>query len=84
MKLHEDSETSDFRSYIKKYRGSSQNIGTAEGSCNILRGALLEATGRSCGWTKGSAIHKETWWWDDNISNSVSGKQKLWIQWKHK
>ena len=40
MKLHEDSETSDFRSYIKKYRGSSQNNGTAEGSCNILRGGL--------------------------------------------
>ena len=33
-----------------------------EGYLNVLKGALLEATDNSCGWTKGPAKHKEIWW----------------------
>ena len=31
---------------------------------------MLEATDRSCGWTRGPFRHKETWWWNDGVSNS--------------
>ena len=40
-----------------------------------VKGALLEATYRSSGWTKGPAIHEETWWWNI-VSSSVLEKQK--------
>ena len=36
---------------------------------------FIEDTDRSCGWTKGSARHTVTWWW--NVINSVSGDRKL-------
>ena len=47
-----------------------------------MKGALLEATDGSCGQTKGSAKHEETWWCKDGVSNSVSEKQKLWKEWE--
>ena len=31
---------------------------------------------------KGPARHAETWWWNDDVSNSVSDTQKLWKDWK--
>ena len=43
-----------------------------------MKGALLETPGRSYGWTKGPARHKETWCWNYNISE----KRKLWKEWK--
>ena len=51
-----------------------------EGYLNVLKEALLEATDRSCGWTKGPPRNKETLWW--NVSKSVSEKQKLWSECK--
>ena len=59
-KLHEDNVKNDFRSYIKKYRAGSQRVASVEGYRKVLKGALLEATDRSCGWTKDPAKHKET------------------------
>ena len=32
--------------------------------------------------TKGPARHRETWWWNDDISNRFSEKQKLRHEWK--
>ena len=46
-----------------------------KGYWNILKWAFLEATGRSCGWAKGSARYTERWWQND-ASNSVSDKWK--------
>ena len=40
----------------------SQKDVSINGYRNVLKGALLEATGRSCGQTKGPARHEETWW----------------------
>ena len=54
-KLNEDCVKNDFRSYINKYRTSSQKDASVEVCLNVLKGALLEATGGSCGWAKGLA-----------------------------
>ena len=54
-KLHEGSVKNDFWSYINQYRASSQKDTSAEDFCNNLKRALLKATGRSFGWTKGPA-----------------------------
>ena len=65
---------SDFRLHINKYRASIQKDAFVEGFWNVLKGALLEVTGRSCEWTKGSGRQKETCWWNDDVSNGVSEK----------
>ena len=61
---------------------STEQVASVENHWNVLKGALLEATDRSCGWTKGPDRHKETWWWNDDVSNFVSEKRKLWKEWK--
>ena len=48
QKLHEDSVESGFRLCIR-CRASSQRDASIEGYWNILKGALPEATYRSCG-----------------------------------
>ena len=77
-KLHEDSEKSDFRSNVKKYRASSQKDAFDESYWKVLKEALREGTDKRCRWTKGPARHKEIWWWNDDVSNSVSEMRKLW------
>ena len=51
-KLHEDSLKSNFSSYINQYRATSQKDTSVEDYWNVLKVALVEATDRSCGWTK--------------------------------
>ena len=77
-KLHEDSVKSDFSSFINKYRESNQKYVSIEGYRNFVKGVLLEAAVRSCGWTKSQARHKKGWWWNDDVCNSVTEKRKLW------
>lgn len=60
-KLHEDIIKNDFRPYINKYRASSQKDASVKGYWEVLKGASLEATNRSCGWIKDPARDKETW-----------------------
>ena len=45
---------------------------------------LLKVIGMSCGWVKGSARYRETWWWIDDVSNSVCDKWKLRKEWRQK
>ena len=63
IKLQKDNVKSDFRSCINKYRDNSLEGGFVEGYWNILKGALLEATSRSCGW-KRLARHQEMLWYN--------------------
>ena len=53
-------------------RASSQKDTSVKGFWHTLEMPLLEATNRSCGWTKGPSRHKEAWRWNDDISNSFS------------
>ena len=53
---------------------------SVKGFWNVLKGTLLEATGRSYGWAKGPPRHKETWQRNDDIK--FSGKQRLLKVWK--
>ena len=82
-KLHEGSVKNDLSSCINEYRKSSQKGAFVEGYWSILKGVMLEATFRGCGWTEGPARHGEIWWWNDvSISISVSKKFKPLKEWK--
>lgn len=43
---------------------------------------MIQATDRSCEWTKDVAKHEKTWRRNDDVSNSISEKQRLWKEWK--
>jgi len=34
-----------------------------------------------CGWTKGHARHKETWWWNDEVKNMIDIKRIKFKEW---
>ena len=42
-----------------------------------ITSCLLNACDKTCGWTKGATGHKETWWWDDTVNNTIKLKHKL-------
>lgn len=48
--------------YLNKLRKSSKKDASVKGYWNILKGALLEATERTYGWTKSPVSQSETWW----------------------
>ena len=47
-----------------------------------IKSTLLSACDKNCGWTKSTPRRKETWWWDDTVSNAIKLKRKLWKEWK--
>ncbi|KAK3856635.1 hypothetical protein Pcinc_037055 [Petrolisthes cinctipes] len=47
-----------------------------------LKDTLLTVTEQTCGWTKGPPRHKVTWWWNEEVENSIKEKRKLWSDWK--
>ena len=67
---------------MNKYRASSQKDAFDESYWKVLKEALREGTDKRCRWTKGPARHKEIWWWNDDVSNSVSEMRKLWKEQK--
>ena len=44
--------------------------------------ALLNATDKSCGWTKRPPRHKVTWWWTSDVDLVIKEKRRLWKIWK--
>ena len=55
---------------------------SVEGQWKVLKDSLIEATERSCGWTKGPPRHRETWWWNEAVDQVIKVKRKLWKEWK--
>ena len=49
---------------------------------NGLKSSLLNATEAVCGRTKGPARHKETWWWNDEVSKVIDEKKRAFLAWK--
>ena len=47
-----------------------------------LEKALLNATDKSCGWTKRPPRHKVTWWWNSDVDLVIKETRLLWKIWK--
>jgi hypothetical protein len=69
-----------FQDIIKENK--SKREGDVDDLWNELKSTLLDATERVCGRTKGPARHKETWWWNDEVSEAIAVKRKAFIAWK--
>ena len=48
----------------------------------VLEKALLNATDKSCGWTKRPPRPKVTWWWNSDVDLVIKEKRRLWKIWK--
>jgi len=49
----------------------------------VMREVLLDATEKTCGWTKGARRHQETWWWNDEVDLAIKRKResfKIWYK----
>ena len=43
---------------------------------------MQDPIGRACGWTKGIARQRETWWWNDDVNNSGTETMERVETWK--
>ena len=60
-------------------QSSATNV---ESMWNDISTCLTVACDKICGWTKGRSIQRETWWWDENVSNLIKNKRKLSKEWQ--
>ena len=64
-----------------KYQQIPAEVESARG---YIKNGLLEAADEICGWTRGGCPrHKETWWWSNDVDNTVNKKRKAWKQWEN-
>ena len=50
---------------------------------NHLKKALLESVIETCGKTKKPLKKRETWWWNEEVKESITKKRRKWKSWKH-
>ena len=43
---------------------------------------MMETAQDICGMTKGPCIHKETWWWNEDVAEAVKEKKIMYGKWK--
>ena len=41
---------------------------------DTIKNVLLKSTEKVCGFTKGPARHKETWWWNEEVRKVIEEK----------
>lgn len=73
-KLHKTNIKSDFSSYLKEFKVSSESDMSIKCYWKVLEGAL----DMTFGWTKSPARQRETQGWKDDVNKSVSEKCKFW------
>ena len=63
-------------------RGNPMGGEDIEGCWNSLKDELLRATEKTCDWSKGTARHEATWWWNNEVDMVIQEKRKLFRIWK--
>ena len=82
-KLKEQVVIEEFQNTFKnKCESSSGQDSNVEQLWSSLKDDLLGSTELTCGWTKGAARHRVTWWWNERVDVAVKEKRRLWKLWK--
>ena len=83
-RLNEEQVNREFRDQVNELLGTNprSTSGSVEEQWKKLKDALLTVTDQTCGWTKGPPRHRVTWWWNEEVENSIKEKRKLWSDWK--
>ena len=48
---------------------------------DTIKNVLLKSTEKVCGFTKGPARHKETWWWNEEVRKVIEEKRRCYKVW---
>jgi hypothetical protein len=81
-KLKESSERARFADLLKAKSNEISETAGVDGKWTSMRNIWLNATEEVCGWTKGPARHKETWWWNEDVANKTREKKKCYKEWR--
>jgi hypothetical protein len=76
-KLKELEIRSDFQQRIRD-KAIEREDGDVDFIWCSLRECLLEVADEVCGKTKGNQRHSQTWWWNDDVAQVISEKQRLY------
>ena len=52
--------------------------GHVENLWEWLKDDLLNIADKSCGWTKDLPRYKVTWYWNDDLDQTIKWKRQLW------
>jgi hypothetical protein len=63
-------------------KAADRSEGNVDHLWNGLKSSLLDATDTVCGRTKGVARHKETWWWNVEVSKVIAEKKRTFLAWR--
>ena len=85
-KLRNSEIQEKYKMTVEEAIHSSSNLQSSatsvESMWNDISNCLTVACDKICGWTKGCSNQRETWWWDENVSNLIKNKRKLWKEWQ--
>jgi len=77
-KLRKPSVCEEFHTIFKEKVATTTSVDpmtSVEDVWARLKAPLLEAAGKSCGFSKGHQWKRETWWWNDNVEDAISLKR---------
>ena len=73
-----------FREVVERME-MSKNTVDSRGSVEVLwsgvRDCMTEAAEYACGQTKGQQVHRETWWWNEEVDRAVVKKRDWYRIW---
>ncbi|XP_057306130.1 uncharacterized protein LOC130644510 [Hydractinia symbiolongicarpus] len=82
-KLKEEIVARQFSAKVHQLAHNGQcDSDNVESTWTTSKNCLLEASDDTCGWTKGPARHRQTWWWNNEVDQCIKEKRKLWKEWK--
>ncbi|CAK9291527.1 unnamed protein product [Gordionus sp. m RMFG-2023] len=80
-KLKEESARRQFNMTLAIKEAEVAQASEVNDKWEVMKKAWVMTTEEVCGWTKGSPRHKETWWWNPEISKAVDEKRRCFKEW---
>ena len=78
-RLKEEAVREKFREVVESREQNRNTVDSeisVEGLWSGLRDCMNEASEAVCGRTKGQQVHKETWWWNEEVGKAVEEKRE--------
>ena len=72
-----------FSNLVEEKKNTVEDAQGVEGKWTAMKEVWLKSAEEVCGWTKGPAKHRETWWWNQEVEEAVENKRKCFKAWQH-
>ena len=81
-RLKEGAIRREFENQVKAGSATRTVGGDVDVMWKELKSSLMNAADGLCSCTKGPPRHKETWWWNEEVSQAIEEKRKLYLAWR--